>query len=119
MTRVTLLLLSFPFALGVFCLAFAFAITLSRSEGYNPADSLTAKIFIWLSLAGLAFAIAQLGFVGAIYKAKTRWLAFFLIAILLLGFSALALPSFGLFTAPVGLVLLGLSVVKLWRHSRR
>ena len=118
MTRGTLLLLSFPFALGVFCLAFAFAITLSRSGGNNPADSLP-QVFIWFSLAGLAFAIAQLGFVGVIHTARTRWLAFLLIAVLLLGFSALAIFSFGILTAPVGLILLGLSGYKLWRHSQR
>lgn len=116
MTRGTLPLLSFPFALGIFSLTFAFLFFLTESN--NPGVS-TPRFFLWLTMGGLAFAIVQLGLVAAIYKAKTRWIAFLLISVLLLGFSAIAFASFGMLTAPIGLILLGLSVVKLYQHSRR
>ena len=48
---------------------------------------------------------------------KLRWVAVGLIAILVLGFSALTIASIGILIAPVGLVLFAFSLWKIFRSS--
>lgn len=60
--------------------------------------------------------IALLVAMGIMSRDKLRWTALFLAAIMILGFSALVFFSIGILFAPVGLVLLGISIWKLTHY---
>jgi len=62
---------------------------------------------------------AALVYLSMFLSGKERWTALMLAAILLLLFSILAIFSIGIFIAPVGLLLLGLSLWKLAQRSPR
>jgi hypothetical protein len=105
------LVLSVLFAEGAACLAGAIAVVLSgwpdpNGEVYNPV--------IFALVGGLALSVLFMLFWGVSATGRWRWTAFVLVAILILGFSALTIFSIGAFTGIVGLLLLGFSLGKLF-----
>ena len=66
---------------------------------------------IILTVFGLV--VASLVFVSVLNREKERWMGLLLVAILLLGFSALVFFSIGLYITPIALFLLSMSIWKL------
>ncbi len=98
------------FAAGSACLVAAFGITWAR--GLDPAEERFHPV-IWILLGGLGASVALTVLWGVFATGQARWLAFSLVAILVLGFSALTIFSVGILVAPLGLLLLGFSLGKL------
>ena len=68
---------------------------------------------MWMLLGGLGASLALMVLWGVFATGQGRWLAFGLVAMLGLGFSALTIFSVGILVAPLGLLLLGFSLGKL------
>lgn len=105
------LVLTVLFAEGAACLVGGIAVVLSgwpdpNGEVYNPV--------IFVLVGGLALSVLFMLFWGVSATGRWRWTAFVLVAILILGFSALTIFSIGALTGIVGLVLLGFSLGKLF-----
>ncbi len=98
------------FAAGSACLVAAFGITWAR--WLDPAEERFHPV-IWILLGGLGVSLALKVLWGVFATERARWLAFSLVAILVLGFSALTILSVGILVAPLGLLLLGFSLGKL------
>ena len=95
------------FIIGCLTLLVTVGIALARQ---GEARYLFATPII-LTVFGLM--VAFLIFVSVLNREKERWTGLLLVAILLLGFSALSIFSIGLFLAPIALFLLGISIWKL------
>ena len=98
------------FAVALACLAALFGVTWGNwvqpeDAGYDP--------LVWGLISGLGAAAALVVLWGISRGGRGRWLAFSLLATLVLGFSALTILSVGILMAPAGLVLLGFSLSKL------
>ena len=105
------LVLPVLFAEGAACLAGAIAVVLSgwpdpNGETYNPV--------IFTLIGGMAVSTLFMLFWGVSARGRPRWTAFALVAILILGFSAPLIFSIGILMGPVGLLLLGFSLGKLY-----
>lgn len=75
---------------------------------------LAHRIAIVQALLGTLGVVVMLMVVSGIRsKGKARWTTLLLVAVLLLGFSALTFASTGLIVAPLGLLVLGFSIWKL------
>ena len=100
------------FAAGVANLLIAFAVFwagwLDIGHNHSLPGAFMGTLGVLVSLM-LLLAVAVDG--------KLRWVAVGLIAILVLGFSALTIASFGILIAPVGLILLAFSLWKFLRSS--
>ena len=96
------------FAAGSACLVAAFGITWAR--WLNPAEE---RSVIWILLGGKGASLALMVLWGAFATGQARWLAFGLVALLVMGFSALTIFTVGILVAPLGLLLLGFSLGKL------
>ena len=95
------------FIIGSLTLLTAAGIALARQ---GEARYLFATPII-LTVFGLV--VASLVFVSVLNREKERWMGLLLVAILLLGFSALAFFGIGLYITPIALFLLGMSIWKL------
>jgi len=91
------------------CLALIAALVLGLARQGEPLY--ITEINILIGISGLV--IATLICMGIFFAEKERWTALALAATLLLMFSVLSIFSVGIFIAPVGLFLLGLSIWKL------
>ncbi len=87
-----ILLVAF-FAAGSACLVAAFGITWAR--WLDPAEERFHPV-IWILLGGLGASSALTVLWGVFATGQARWLAFSLVAILALGFSALTIFSVGI-----------------------
>ncbi|MFH0768899.1 MAG: hypothetical protein V1932_04965 [Chloroflexota bacterium] len=82
--------------------------------GWADWGKLANRIGIVQILIGaLGVVVIILVVMGILSKGKERWTALILVAVLLLGFSALTIASTGIIGAPLGLLLLGFSIWKL------
>ena len=104
-----ILLVAF-FAAGSACLVAAFGITWGR--WLDPAEERFHPV-IWILSGGLGASLALTVLWGVFATGQARWLAVSLVAILVLGSSALTIFSVGILVAPLGLLLLGFSLGKL------
>ncbi len=85
--------------------------------GWANSWEITNHVGIVQILTGaLAVVALELVVIGILNKDKTRWQALATGAVLILGFSVITFFGIGVFVAPVGLILLGIS---LWRLLRR
>jgi hypothetical protein len=105
------LVLTVLFTEGAVCLAAAVAVVLSgwpdpNDEAYDPV--------IWTLIGGLAISALLMLLRGVSARGRPRWTAFALVSVLVLGFSALTSLSIGVLIAPIGLLLLGFSLGKLF-----
>ncbi len=98
------------FITGCFVLIAILGLDLASHSGQNYD---TARV--WL-LVVFGLAVAALVYAGIFLDRRERWTAFLLAAISVLLFSFLSIFSIGIFIAPFGLALLGLS---LWKLSKR
>ena len=98
------------FAVGSACLVAAFGIAWAR--WLDPAEERYDAV-IWLLLGGLGASSALMVLLGVFARGQARWLAFSLVATLVVGFGALTIFSVGMLVAPFGLLLLGFSLGKL------
>ena len=104
-----ILLVAF-FAAGFAFLIAAFGITWAR--WLDPTEERSHTV-IRILLGGLGASLALTVSWGVFATGKARWLAFSLVATLVLGFSALTIFSVGILVAPLGLLLLGFSLGRL------
>ena len=96
------------FTVGCAILLAAFGI------GWADWGELANRIGIMQILMGaLGAVVVILVVLGILSRGKERWAALALVAVLLLGFSALTIASTGIIGAPLGLLLLGFSIWKL------
>ncbi len=105
------LVLPVLFAEGGVCLAAAIAVVWS---GWPGPDGEVYGPVIWTLIGGLALSALFMLFWGMSARGRRRWTAFALVAILVLGFSALTILSIGALTGIAGLLLLGFSLGKLF-----
>ncbi len=105
------LVLPVLFTEGAACLAAAIAVVWS---GWPDPDGEVYGPVIWTLIGGLALSAVLMLFWGVSARGRWRWTAFALVAILILGFSALTILSIGALTGMVGLLLLGFSLGKLF-----
>lgn len=95
------------------CLALITGLILGLARQGEPLY--ITEVNILISIAGLV--TATLIFMGIFLADKKRWTALALAAALMLLFSILSIFSVGIYTAPVGLFLLGFSIWKLLHHQ--
>jgi len=96
------------FAVGAAVLVYAVGTAYAGWREFAGHGVVLAVVF-----SALGVVAALLTTIGVMSSGRGRWLPLGLVAILLLGLSALTPVTLGLFAAPLGLVLLGLSVWKL------
>ena len=99
------------FAAALACLAALFGVTWAK--WVQPTDAAYDPL-IWELISGLGAAATLMALWGISRGGRARWLAFSLLATLVLGFSALTILSVGILIAPVGLVLIGFSLARLF-----
>ncbi len=96
------------FAVGCAVLLAAFGI------GWANWGELANRVGVIQILMGvLGVVVILLAVMSILSRGKERWTALALVAVLLLGFSALTIASTGIIGAPLGLLLLGFSIWKL------
>jgi len=95
------------FTAGFLFLATALIVAWLGSPGFQ-----SATILRWL-MVGLGIVLSLMLALGVRARGRERWAAFSLVSVLLLAFSGFAIFSFWLFTAPIALIWLALSLWKL------
>ena len=104
------------FASGAVFLGVAFAIFWAEWWG-PPGDR--SDLVSWVLLAGLGVSAGALTTSAVLSEGRARWLAFCMVAALLLGFSALTIVSIGILIAPLGFMLLVVSAMRLRSVARQ
>ena len=99
---------------GVASLAAAFAIGWA---GWFDGHREDRVFLVWASVAGLVLSIAVMVAWGIRVGGRLKWVAVSMAAVLILGFSVLAIWSVGFLIAPIGLGLLAISVLRLATYS--
>ena len=104
----------FLFAVGATLLATGFAIFWIELWGFSADDTQ----FAWPILGGLGASMALILSWGIFVRERVRWLAFALVAVLVLGLSALMIWTVGFVLLPLGFGLLVVSLLRLVLYSQ-